>query len=252
MDNAGYIALSRQTALFRQMEVVANNIANAETLGYKGDKMLFSEFLAGTTAQDENSFTSDVAMSRDMKEGPLRATGNAFDAALNGENAFFAVNTPLGVRYTRVGAFKINEQNELVNAQGYTVRGEGGAPIQLDDIDVSIDIRQNGSISTISPEGIVEERGVFEVVRFDNPRFLTKLPNAMFAAEDGVAPIPAHPFQDYTVSQGVLEGSNVNPISEMTTMISVSRSVGGTANFLSDMHDLQRRAMSTITRTSGN
>lgn len=246
MDNAGYIALSRQAALFRQMEVIANNVANANTTGYKREAMLFSEYLTGKNSPQQSSFTSDVSTMRDMSQGEFSVTHRDLDAAIDGKG-FFEVDTPLGKRYTRVGSFQINADGELVTSQGYKVSSAGGA-ITFSDDDVSVSIREDGSVFAKRPTGEEEERGTISIVKFENPAKLEKLPNGTYAATDEDAGTPAEVIQDYRVVQGAIENSNVNPTWELTQMIKVSRAVGTTGSMLKDLHELELKAIARIGR----
>src|SRR6516165_6717011 len=132
MENTFLIGLSRQMVLERNLEVVANNIANVNTTGYKADANLFTEYL-GPVARDDRfprpdrrvSFVIDRATWRDDSHGLLEPTGNPLDLAISG-NAYFAVQTPRGERYTRNGGFQINAAGELITTEGYRVLGENG------------------------------------------------------------------------------------------------------------------------------
>src|SRR6266568_6174773 len=139
------IGLSRQMALQRELDVVANNVANMNTTGYKADGAIFEEYLmpqaqaAGFQGADRRvSYVQDRATWRDFGSGPIRPTGNPLDVAIDGD-AFFVVQTPRGERYTRNGAFQINAQGELVTNTGERVVGDGG-PIQFQSTDNSISI----------------------------------------------------------------------------------------------------------------
>ena len=132
MQNALLIGLSRQVALSRELDVVANNIANIDTTRFKADGALFEEYLSSTQRGEQGapiSFVRDRATWVDMSRGPLQRTGNPLDLAIDG-NAFFAVQTPRGMRYTRNGTFKIDASGQIVTADGDTVLGDGG-PIKL-------------------------------------------------------------------------------------------------------------------------
>lgn len=244
MDTAGYIVLSRQAALFRQMDIIANNIANANTNGYRSESVLFSEFLAGEK-ENQTSFTSDVAVSRNLEGGPLRHTGRSLDAAIDG-TGYFVVDTPLGERYTRVGSFSLDAEGNVVTPQGYALQGAGG-PITFDPADQEIIIREDGTLSAINAQGQQEDRGTLRIVKFENERMLKKYPNGLYGG-DSLTPENALVKEDFIVAQGMVEGSNVNATGELTRMIKVSRSVGSTSNFMRDLHELQRRAVNTIAR----
>src|SRR5262249_48803913 len=145
MENTLLIGLSRQIALQRELDVVANNVANMNTTGYKADGSVFEEYLmpgaqaAGFQGADRRvSFVQDRATWRNFSAGPIRPTGNPLDVAISGD-AFFVVETARGERYTRNGAFQINAQGELVTSDGDRVVGDGG-PIQFQSTDNSISI----------------------------------------------------------------------------------------------------------------
>ena len=237
MDNSIYIVLSKQTALFRQMDVVANNIANADTTGFKSDAMHFKDYLV-QSGKNKLEFTKDDATVRNTEEGELKKTDRNLDVAIVGEG-YFAVQTPLGQRYTRAGNFQLNASNELVTTDGYQVLGTSGQPIVLDPKDSNISITENGSIFS----GI-QDRGKIGVVSFANENLLEKVGGSLYTSS--VPPIPAS--GDFKVLQGTLEGSNVKPITELTDMITLQRTVSTTSNLISDIDSLKRSAVQTLAK----
>ena len=245
MDTQSYIMLSRQLGLFRQMDTVANNVANSNTTGFKSQKVLFNEFLMGAKGNTRNSsFTYDVATVKDMAPGAITTTGRSMDAAINGKG-FFAVTSPLGDRYTRKGSFTIDGQGTLVTPEGFVVKGTSG-PIVFDETDREIAIREDGTVVAIVDGGIQEERGTISIVKFQNEVLLKEAGNGLYTAEE--TPIGALETVDFKVVQGALEGSNVNAVTELTNMIAINRSVGLTSKFLGDVNELQRKAISTLSR----
>src|SRR6185437_11408288 len=120
MENATYVALSSQMALQRQMDVVANNLANASTPAFKGEEMLFSQYLVQPRGGSPLAFVEDSGTVRDLRQGPIAKTGNPLDLAIAGQG-YFAVQTPLGARYTRNGHFQLDSQGQIVTSQGYPV-----------------------------------------------------------------------------------------------------------------------------------
>lgn len=132
MDNTKYIALSRQMALWKQMDIVSNNMANMNTSGYKQDDAIFASYLTQTKNAEGFGrvpvyFTQDFGMYKDFKEGAIVHTGNTFDLALQGD-AFFAIETPEGERYTRKGQFQLDADGQLVTSEGYAVMSENNEP----------------------------------------------------------------------------------------------------------------------------
>lgn len=237
MDNAIYITLSRQLAMFRDMAITANNIANANTTAYNSEHILFSSYLK----KDVNSkvtnpmlFDYDIASYRNTQTGSIRETGNPLDLAIAGPG-YFAVETPLGVRYTKAGNFQLNELNQLVNSSGYLVLNNNGQPITFPEETREITVGQAGNIGVNGEE--------FELIglhSFANEQLLVQAGAGLYTSE--VLPQPA---TEARVLQGTLENSNVQPVTELTHLIDVSRSTSNTAKLIETIYDLQRKTNNT-------
>ena len=186
MDNTTYIALANQLALTRQMDIVANNIANASTTAFKGERVLFTNYLAelGPGQDQQLNFPQDIGVSRNFEEGPLTPTGNSLDLAVSGDG-FFAVNTPNGTRYTRAGAFALNAQGQIVDLAGDTVLDEHSNPIAVAPGQTHVTVSQDGTISTESGQ-----LARLQLVRFDDPNALSPEGANLFDAS-ATTPIPA-------------------------------------------------------------
>ncbi len=228
MQNALLVGLSRQVALERELDVVANNIANINTSGFKTDGAVFEEFISPTaraenflTADQRVSFVQDRATWIDLSQGPLERTNNPLDIAVNGKG-FLVVQTPGGERYTRNGALQINNVGELVTSEGYQVLGESG-PITFQPKDRNITISEDGTISAREGNNSQTEsqRGQLRLVSFDQPGRLQKDGSSTFKAPANVTP---QADKLSTVIQGTIEKSNVRSVMEMTRMIEVTRS----------------------------
>lgn len=245
METPTYIALSRQMALRAQMDVVANNIANANTQGFKAEMMLMSEVDLPAEKGTKLAYVQDFATARDFSPGTLRPTGNDLDLAIQG-NGFFAVQTPDGVRYTRVGRFQLNEDGVLVTSHGYPVLS-GGSAVTVNPDDGPVNVAEDGTVSTDrAREGqFLQVVGKLDVVDFKNRAALKPVPDNLFDA--GTQPTTEATGK---VAQGMLEDSNVNPIVEMTNMIEVTRNYQTVQRFLDGEHDRQRRAINSITSNS--
>lgn len=245
METPTYIALSRQMVLRNQMDVVANNIANASTPGFKAEMMLMSEVELPAERGVELSYVQDFATARDFSPGSLRATGNPLDLAVQGDG-FFAVQTPDGVRYTRVGRFQLDANGTLVTSQGYPVLG-GGGPITLDPDDGPVNVAEDGSISTDRAIGGQQQviAGKLDLVDFADRGKLTPAQDNLFDP-NGQQPTEA----TGKIAQGMLEESNVRPIIEMTNLIEVTRNYQSMQRFLDSEHERQRRAISSIISNS--
>ncbi len=241
MENAQLIGLSKQMALQHQMDVVANNMANIETAGFKGEHLVFEEYImpqaevSGMTGQDQQlAYVYDARMFREFTEGSFTPTGNPLDVAINGKG-WFVIETQGGERYTRNGHFKLNASGELVTGSGQRVLGDGG-PITFSAEDIKISISKDGTIS--SSEG---EKGQLRIVAFADENQLKKAGGNLFSSE--TAPIATEKFR---LAQGVIERSNVKPVVEMTRMIEVMRSYTSTARLLQTLGELQRRAIERL------
>jgi flagellar basal-body rod protein FlgF len=250
MQNALLVGLSRQVALSRELDVIANNIANVNTSGFKSDGSVFEEFIGptarsnGITVGDSRvSFVRDRGTWLDLSQGAIDRTGSPLDVAIGG-SGFFAVQTPAGERYTRNGAFQINANGELVTSAGYQVLGDGG-PIKFQPKDHSVAVSADGTISVQDGDNnkTDSQRGKLRVVGFDKPEQLQKDGTSTFTAPDGVT---AQADTTSRFMQGSLEKSNVRAVVEMTRMIEVTRSYTQMANILSQQADLQRTAIDKL------
>lgn len=236
MENTGYIALSRQMTLRRQMDVIANNMANINTPAYKGQSMLFVEYLETSKSGEKMSFVQDVALVRNLNEGQMTTTENPLDLAISG-NAYFEIDTPVGPRYTRNGVFQLNAEGELVTASGERVLGEGGNPILLPPNARDVTVTRDGTISTDQGPA-----GRLRLVSFENEQALVKLADGLYDAE-GQDTLPA---EDAEVLQGMVEGSNVQGILELTKMIETARQYASAGRMVNDEHERQRRAIQSL------
>ncbi|MDE0852111.1 flagellar hook-basal body complex protein [Yoonia sp.] len=232
MDNASYASLTRQTGLANEMRVVANNIANASTNGFRAEGVIFSEYVK-VIGNGHNSLSMASASVRQTvdAQGALKQTNATFDLAIEGDG-FFLIQTPDGERLTRAGHFTPNQNGDLVNGDGYPVLDAGGAPVFVPTGAGPISIGADGVISAAGQ--LVGQVGV---VIPSNPQGLVREGGTRFAAPDGFDPV-----QNARVVQGSLEGSNVNPILEIARMIEVQRAYELGQSFL-DKEDERIRAV---------
>ena len=250
MANNFLIALSWQTAMRRELDVVSNNVANLSTTGYKGDNSAFSEFLMPGAHADQFagpdrrlSFVQDRATWHDFSQGPFQQTGGPLDVAIDGEG-FFAVQTQRGERYTRNGAFQLNNAGELVTSAGDRVLGDGG-PIVLQATDRDITVTSDGTIKVREGLSLNSDstRGKLRLVTFTNPQSLQKDGTSMFAAPAGVQ---AQPAQKSNIAQGMVEKSNVRSVVEMTRLIEITRKYTEVANMVQQQSDMRRNAIQQL------
>jgi flagellar basal-body rod protein FlgF len=249
MENMLLVGLSRQLVLERQMDVVANNVANINTTGFKADKSLFQEYLMPIAHEDtfmgndrRISYVQDRASFHDLSSGPLEQTKNPLDVAIDG-NAFLVVQTPAGERYTRDGGLQINPQGQLVTASGNPVLGTGG-PIVFQPTDKEISIAADGGVSVIEGTNRIDSiRGKLRLVSFAQAQRLLKEGSNLYSAGEGAAP-----QVDATarVRQGYIEKSNVNAVAEMSRMIEVTRTYTQVSAMLQQQGDMRKSAIEKL------
>ncbi len=213
MDNALYINLTRQQALARELTTVSNNIANLSTAGFQREGVIFSEFIKPSDSS-LGSISMGAARARyvDTAQGPLSRTDSPFDVAIEGDG-FFQIQTPGGPRLTRDGGFTTTADNLLSTRTGHLVLDEGGAPIFMPPDAGSPSIAADGSIS--AGDQLV---GRLAVLTVDDPRALRREADGLLSTD-----APLIQSEKARVSQGFLEDSNVNPVSEISRMIEVQR-----------------------------
>ncbi|WP_068108430.1 flagellar hook-basal body complex protein [Tropicimonas marinistellae] len=209
----GFVTLSRQSGLMREMQTISNNIANLSTTGFRREGVVFSEYIAASGGSDTSvSMSAARARHVDMAQGALEPTGGMLDLAIQGEG-FFQVQTPDGTRLTRAGSFVPNEAGDLATPDGHLVLDEGGAPIFIPPDSASIAVAADG---TLSADGRPLSRiGLFSPAESAS---LIHQSGSLFDVEGEVLPAEAG-----TIQQGFLESSNVNPVAEITRMIEVQR-----------------------------
>ena len=228
MENALLIGLSRQIALQRELDVVANNIANMNTTGFKADGSLFEEFLCrlarATRSRRRRASAScrTAATWHDMSQGPIEQTGNPLDVAIDGDG-FLVVQTPRGERYTRNGALQINAAGQLVTAKAIRCSATAGRSCFSRPTATSRSARTAPSGCAKAQRTADSQRGKLRLVSFANPQQLQKDGAGTFAAPDGVT--PQAEAKTPRVVQGAIEKSNVRGVVEMTRMIEITRSL---------------------------
>jgi flagellar basal-body rod protein FlgF len=248
MENTLLIGLSRQTTLERQLDVVANNIANVNTAGFKADSSLFEEYLTSGAHEDNFvgsdrrvSYVQDRGTFRDFTQGATEQTKNPLDLAIDG-SAFLVVQTPGGERYTRDGGLQLNNQGQLVTVAGNPVLGTGG-PIVFQPTDHDINVTPDGTITVVEGNGRTDSiRGKLRLVNFADAQKLLKEGLNLYTAGEG-APQPDTKSQ---VRQGFIEKSNVNAIAEMSRMMEVTRAYTSMSNLLQQQSDLHKTAIQQL------
>jgi len=219
------------------MQMVANNIANAATTGYRQEGLIFSEFVKTLEAGESLSMARANTRNTSMMQGPLTQTGGALDMAIEGEG-FFLIETPAGERLTRAGSFSLSAEGDLVTNDGFRVLDSGGAPIFVPPDSSDLGLSADGTLSSqgrpLAQIGLVQPAARTDLLREDG---------VMFRAPGGVEPV-----ENPRILQGFLEGANVDPISEIARMIEVQRAYELGQRFLDAENERVMTALDTFTR----
>jgi flagellar basal-body rod protein FlgG len=226
LRDASHASVMRQ----RHLAVISNNLANSNTPGFKADRMIFNDLM-------------ERKIKTDHGQGSMNHTANDLDLAISGEG-YFQIGTREGIRLTRDGSFRMRGDGTVVNPMGFPVLGAGGAPIILNP---------EGEKVFIDPSGAVfqgeEEVGRLSIVTVDDPDSLEKAGHNLFAAKGGQAP-QTLPSQDYSLSQGYLETSNVQVVQEMVGMIEAFRSFESYQKAIQAQSEMDKQATTQVGRAA--
>jgi flagellar basal-body rod protein FlgF len=236
MDAAGYATLNRQSGLMREMGIVANNIANSSTTGFRREGVVFSEYVAALDQDPSLSMAHASGRHVDLSQSTVSQTGGQFDFAIQGEG-FFLIETPQGERLTRAGSFTPSAEGELVNPDGYRLLDAGGAPVFVPPDAKGIAVAADGTMSANGQP--IAQVGLW---RPTDPLSLQHQSGTLFSAGE------LEPAEGVTVLQGMLEDSNVEPVSEIARMIEVQRSYELGQKFLDAEDERVRGVISTLGR----
>ncbi len=239
MEAASLILLSRQTALQQQIDVLANNIANVNTSGYKGQSVLFETYVTRPVSGEQMNFVVDRTTLRDTSTGATTVTGNDLDIALQG-NGYFGVQTPQGVQYTRAGAFSLSNSGDIVTQDGYPVLSLEGQPLNIPAEAKTVEIDLTGRILTDKGEV-----GKLQVKVFKHEQQMIETGRGLYQTKESGEPAP-----DTRVVQRALEQSNVKPVLEMTRVSEVVRAYQQTVSMMQNENERMRTAIRTLGRVS--
>lgn len=245
MEIPSLVAASRMLVEQNAMAVIANNLANASTPAYQSEQLRFSAWLApneGDRAPESGvTYVATGETWRNRANGAFQKTGNPFDLAIGNPNAWFTVRTASGVRLTRAGAFSLSPTGTLVDQGGDPLLDANGAPITLSPNDTGIAIASDGTLSS-RENGMIAR---IALVRPTNPQRMTADGGRLFAA-NGPTTVVAAPH----LMQGMLEGSNVQPILEVTRMIEAERQFAFMAQFVQAESDRQQQTVQQVATTN--
>jgi flagellar basal-body rod protein FlgF len=243
MDNSLLVGLSQQLASYRSMDVIANNLANLSTPGFKRESAKFEEYVTSVRAAEDQkgpqqiSFVKDAGTMRDISQGNIQSTGAPLDLAIDGKG-FFVVATAQGNRYTRDGHFTLDADGHIVTSDGYALQGEGGA-ITVSPTDGDIRIAKDGTVSSVL-NGAVNQLGKLQLADFANESSLNKEGDNLYSTSQAIIPATG------TLQEGMLESSNVQPVVEISKMIEVMRAYEATATLTKSQEDLSREAITKL------
>jgi len=240
METTTYLALSRQLVLRRRMDVIANNIANMTASGFRAEKLLAEQVPVDVGRRQTINYVQDVAVVRDLTPGAMTPTNNPLDVAIEG-SGYFVIGTDEGDRYARGGQFRLSDLGEITTASGDSVLDDGGAPLAVPAESGAITIAPDGTVST--PDAVI---GRLNIVDFDDSQDLQKVGDGLYRTDQ--APRPA---ADARLVQGLLEGSNVRPVVEMTEMMSTVRAYQGTQKIIDSHHEMERRMIERMLEVGG-
>jgi flagellar basal-body rod protein FlgF len=233
-----YVAASAQVAQSRRIDAIANNIANADTAGFRAAGVKFDSVMK-RVGDEPVAFSGpgEVYITRD--EGPVTYTGNSLDVAVDGDG-WMALQAPSGATvYTRDGRLQLTANGDLTSVAGYPVLDSGGGPITLDAQGGPVAIASNGMITQAGKQ--IAAIGVFTI---PDDAHLTRYDNSAVVPDK-----PAEPVEDFTdsgIKQGYIEGSNVNPILEMTRLIEASRAFDQAATAIQQSDSISQEAIKAL------
>ena len=245
MQGASLVLTAYQDALSRSMDIVANNVANINTTGFKRQELKFDTLLSRPTPRDSFAFGVDRGTFRDAGQGPSLVTGNPFDLAIQG-GGYFQIQTDAGIRYTRAGAFLLNAQNQMVTATGDRLLGDGDQPITIPEDARDIVIAADGVISARSGTGTgATQLGKLKLVKFEREQGLQMIGNGLYASKE--TPQTA---TGSDIVQGMLEQSNVRSVTEITNMIEINRTYQQTMRLLDAEMQRQKDAINRLSKAT--
>ncbi|MGL4636747.1 MAG: flagellar hook-basal body complex protein [Beijerinckiaceae bacterium] len=244
MENALLIGLSRQVALARELDIVANNVANVDTNGFKRRSTVFAEHLMPVARHDhfktpdkKLSYVWDKGTVLNYSQGTLERTNNPLDVAVQG-NAMFAVRSgPGNERYTRNGALGINAKGELVNSDGHIMVTDQGS-LTVSPSETDIKIAPDGSITTSAGP-----RGKLKMVNVPNPQILRNEGQNLFST---AVPLTASQPRDFKLVIGEIEKSNVKPVMEISRLMELSRAYQNVASLMQKTDEIRRGAINRL------
>ncbi len=238
MENTSLIVLSKQLSVRRNLDLIANNIANANTTGFKSQHLMFEEYLQKMGGSNNSyEMVSDYGQFMNTAQGAFETTGTPLDLAIEGEGYFSVKTAAAEARYTRAGEFQLNAAGEIVTSQGYPVLDTRDNTIQIPAGTNEIKITKTGEVMADGAQ--VGQIGVWE---FDNIQEVAQIGNNLYAAKNAQPQAAENSF----IQQGMVEKSNVQPIIEMTRMLKISQDHQRSSQIVKDEHERMRTAIRSL------
>jgi flagellar basal-body rod protein FlgF len=245
MDGPGYVALSAQVVLQKQLDVVANNVANMNTVGYKPDRQLFQSYVERLAVPgDTVAFVQDRATYIDRTDGEISLNGNPWDVAVKG-NGYLGVLSGSVVQYTRDGHLQIGQDRTLLGSGGLPVVGPDKQPIKVPDQATDPDIKADGAI-TVKVNGVLQDIGQIGMFRPTDPLVMRKEGGSLLSAPAAAMQSVENGDKTTLIVQGGLEGSTVKPVAELTNLTELSRAYDRLQTLLSDDNDREQKMIQTL------
>ena len=241
MENGLYVGLSRQMVLRTNMNIIANNIANANTPGYRAQNLMFKEYISNPRGTDAPlSFVEDIGQYHTTDQGAMKITENPLNVALSGPGYMGVIGPDGVIAYTRAGDLEIADDGTLVTPAGHAIANAGGSQITIPEDSTEIKIDNKGVISNQGGE-----IGQLMIVEFSNVQSLKPQGNNLYRTDQ-----PGLPAEKTTVRQGYLEASNVQAVVEMTRMIDTLRTFQSVQQLMQNENERLRTAVQTLARPS--
>ncbi len=246
MQAPSLILTGYQDSLRRAVDVVAQNVANSTTAGFKRKEVLFSTYLAQTAPRQTWAFGFDAGTLRDTQQGSLLPTGNPLDVAIQGPG-YFPIQTPSGVQYTRHGNFQLSKNGQIVTANGYPLLDEGKQPFSVPSDAEDLTLAADGTLTARTGGSTTPSiLGKMGVMNFKREQDLREMGNGLYTTRQTPQPVT-----DSHLVQGATENANVQTVKEITDLIEMQRAYETAAHLLEMDHQRQTTAITRLAKSTG-
>ncbi len=237
MENSNYVSVSALLALEKRVATIAHNVANASTAGFRAEEVKFETVLS-QTGSENIAYASTGATFLSRNTGPITPTGNPLDVAIKGD-AWMSIDTPNGQVYTRDGRLEMGPDGSLRTTTGFPILDAGGSPMRLDP---------NAGPPKIAADGMITQAGkqigAIGLFKLPEEANLSRVENSSVTSDLEATPVLS--FNDTGIIQGHIEGSNVNPVLEMTRLVSVTRAFEAMMASIESNYSTHKTAIRTL------